>query len=503
MNVQQITSQLAMMPDQALQKYAMMHRDDPYVMALAISESKRRKEMRAASAMQNPAAQPQPKVADQALQEMAPAGVAALPTHEMNFADGGIVAFADGGITRAQVDQAYQDWMASKPSWFQQSTPLSSQREAAAEARYNQLLSQYQTQAGQSQPGGAMPPVAAPASQSAQATPTASPAPQAQPAPAAGGLGATPEAAALQKTAAPMAAPAISAPAPSVQGAKESAGQFLDTAGIRSDLDKYQQEVGADIEAQRARRAEGKPGGQAYSKFEESLQQEEAGAAKEKDEATGVAIFKAGLAMMAGTSPRAFENIGKGAMAGLDEYSGAMKDMKKAAKERQKAFADIEQARRAESREDWKTANDYEDKASARLDKARETGIRGIMDITGKNAEIAAGIYKTQVQEQGATQRANLQANATIQAAGMRGAGAMGADKQQLAELKALQSSLQNQLKTEFNKDNRTAINAQLAQVNAAIAQMAGIGTMPAAPGAPQNPGGTPTGWGKASVVTP
>jgi hypothetical protein len=102
-NIEQITARLAKLPDQALQQYAMMHKEDPYIMALAVSESNRRKQLRASAQ-----AQPmeQPKVADQALMDMAPqqaaqspdeAGLASLPTGDMNFADGGIVAFADGG----------------------------------------------------------------------------------------------------------------------------------------------------------------------------------------------------------------------------------------------------------------------------------------------------------------------------------------------------------------------------------------------------------------------
>jgi hypothetical protein len=102
-NIEQITARLAKLPDQALQQYAMMHKEDPYIMALAVSESNRRKQLRASAQ-----AQPmeQPKVAEQALMAMAPqqaaqspdeAGLASLPTGDMNFADGGIVAFADGG----------------------------------------------------------------------------------------------------------------------------------------------------------------------------------------------------------------------------------------------------------------------------------------------------------------------------------------------------------------------------------------------------------------------
>lgn len=94
-----------------------------------------------------------------------------------------------------------------------------------------------------------------------------------------------------------------------------------------------------------------------------------------------------------------------------------------------------------------------------------------------------------------------LQNKGQLAAASIRAAAAGGGeDKQQLNELKALQTNLQNQLKTEFNKDRRAMINSQLQQVNDAIAKMAGLGTMMGAPGA-SSPGGTTSGWGKASVV--
>jgi hypothetical protein len=110
LNVNQLTSTLAKLSDQALQQYAAMHKEDPYVMSLAVAESNRRKEMR--NAVQGAQGGEQPKVADQMLAGMAPAqealpedqGIARLPTGDMNFAGGGIVAFADGGdVERYQV----------------------------------------------------------------------------------------------------------------------------------------------------------------------------------------------------------------------------------------------------------------------------------------------------------------------------------------------------------------------------------------------------------------
>jgi len=104
-NIEKITSTLAKLPDQALQRYAMMHKDDPYIVALAVSESNRRKDMRAAS--QTQPMQQQPKVVDQAVAEMAPQqmpampeeqGIGALPAaQQMQFADGGITGYAGGG----------------------------------------------------------------------------------------------------------------------------------------------------------------------------------------------------------------------------------------------------------------------------------------------------------------------------------------------------------------------------------------------------------------------
>lgn len=103
LNVNQITSQLAKMPDNALQQYAAMHKADPYMLALTIAESNRRKEMRAAAQGAQGAVQ-QPKVADQAIAGMSPqqlpenVGIGALPADNIKgMATGGIVAFEEGG----------------------------------------------------------------------------------------------------------------------------------------------------------------------------------------------------------------------------------------------------------------------------------------------------------------------------------------------------------------------------------------------------------------------
>jgi hypothetical protein len=122
-NPNQITSVLRMMPDQQLQQYAAMHKDDPYIFPMAFAESNARKEARAAQQAMA-MGQPQPKVVDQDLMAMASQppippqggmpqggpqmaqqqlpehqGIGALPAQNIqHMADGGIAGYAGGGM---------------------------------------------------------------------------------------------------------------------------------------------------------------------------------------------------------------------------------------------------------------------------------------------------------------------------------------------------------------------------------------------------------------------
>jgi hypothetical protein len=108
-----ISDNLAMMPDPALQQFAQMHKTDPYMVSLALSESNRRKKIRTAAQGQAGAV-PQPRVVDAAIQGMRPAptpapapmvaqtqlpenqGIAQIPTPNMQgLANGGIAGYED------------------------------------------------------------------------------------------------------------------------------------------------------------------------------------------------------------------------------------------------------------------------------------------------------------------------------------------------------------------------------------------------------------------------
>ena len=99
-NVNELTTQLRMLPDQALQRMAMMYKNDPYIFPMVISEDMARKKMRQAAQAQGQV--PQMKVADQAIMAMgeqpqqAAPGIAALQAPNMqNMADGGIAGYDD------------------------------------------------------------------------------------------------------------------------------------------------------------------------------------------------------------------------------------------------------------------------------------------------------------------------------------------------------------------------------------------------------------------------
>jgi hypothetical protein len=104
-----IMSNLRMMPDADLRRYAEMHKKNPYIFPLAFQESQDRQQMRAGQQAQM-AGMEQPKTVDVALNAMGPRqampaprlpeeqGIGALPAKNLQrMADGGIVGYADRG----------------------------------------------------------------------------------------------------------------------------------------------------------------------------------------------------------------------------------------------------------------------------------------------------------------------------------------------------------------------------------------------------------------------
>ena len=466
-DVNEITSTLRGMPDQQLQQYAAMHKGDPHILALAVSESNQRKKLRMASQGQA-GNQPMPKVADAAIADMAQQlpenqGIAQIPTPNIQgMADGGIAGYdegmsqggmfdfaqrsepvvrmAGGGeVPRYQGNATYGSLVGDIPGFqtvqpraqfTQQGAPentpffqrvfdsLSSGNKDRQLAMIEQKIAQgiatqeeqafYQTEMSKK---AGKPQVAAPKDvvnpdEIAMASEKASKAKASADKPA---------------DKAPPAAPAPQGNLPtggtSVKAAQDLAGQFYNLKGIKGQLEQVQMQERQDIANETAARAEklaafNKEQGPAMAGYEKLLKGEEMQDATDKEKAGLMSLMKGFLAMAGGESPNAATNIAKGAMVGLGDYGDALKEFKKSAKERNKAMAEIENARRAEAKGDLKDAQVYEDKANDYLRASKRHGIDAIVSATGKSAEISAGLYKSAMDNANANARANLQFNA-------------------------------------------------------------------------------------------
>jgi len=105
LNIKTLTDTLSRMELPQLQQYAKLHKDDPYIVSMALSIANQKKQMKAGQEGQAGMV-PQPKVADQQIaqmvappqQQMLPeeSGIGTLPAQNMqNFAGGGITGQGD------------------------------------------------------------------------------------------------------------------------------------------------------------------------------------------------------------------------------------------------------------------------------------------------------------------------------------------------------------------------------------------------------------------------
>jgi len=416
-NVNQITSVLRNMPDNQLQQYAAMHKTDPYVLSLAVAESNARKQLRASQQAQM-AGQKPPTVADQDIAEMAPQpqlpeqqGIGALSAPNMQrMADGGIAGYEDtpeqlaynnepvmrmaggghvpryqgnttdgslvGGVlgdipgyvpgttqfmpqagdgssdTTLQKIQKYLQGRREERSKYQESKADkkdTSDKGATDFTAFEKATDEYM--ADRDARKGANQAMQKDAADGVDTT----------------GGGNTPYV--------PQARPSLASPVP---GFIKYAEQFKPeaTEDQATYLAKRKAALGTDpTEKQMAR-----------------VEKEEAGAAGDKESALKMALLKAGLGMMAGKSQYAFQNIGEGAMSGVTDYNEALKDLKKAARERDKMRADIENAQYAYKRGDIDSYEKLTEKSKDRQAAWQHSAMQGIASLTGSHETAKAHI---------------------------------------------------------------------------------------------------------------
>ena len=451
LNVKTLTDTMSRMQLPQLQQYAALHKNDPYIVTLALSIANQKKQMKAGQEGQA-GMQPQPKVADQQIAQMvAPPpqqgmavppqqalpedqGIGQLPAQNMQgMAEGGIVAFDDGGsvpgyaggvftgkpedhIYTGGIGQPYYVDAPYNPRSPNPLAPLKGRKFATQQEAIDAINALSNTP---TVPATA--PAAAPALPP-NATQTMSGLPAVKVPPGAGAApppGAGAPAAAIKPTAVSTLNTAPLTPEQSMTASQK----FGDDSAITSGIDKLRTDAISTNAAIQKANTEGlaalpKSGTEAEARLKQREAQDVVGQA----DAKAMAIFKAGLGMMAGTSQNAFENIGKGAMAGLEDYSASIKDFRKLSIERDKAYADIEAARNAAARDDFKTSLGLQEKGADRLARAHEKGVDLTASLFKTNKETASVIYRssfeqtqqnqrTQLEQTEQTKRAAIQAN--------------------------------------------------------------------------------------------
>ena len=347
-NVNQITAQLARMPDQALQQYASMHKNDPYTVSLALAESNRRKEMRTAA--QGQQGGEQPKVVDQGIAEMmAPApqpqmpqeqgqqaqampedvGIGALPAPNMqNMAGGGIVAFGDGGEIPGFADGVYigeggqysaepltaEELAQRDPlgrlkqfsAWASRNVerdPVTGEVVRKAEAAAPAVSAAYPSETMRGAAASVRPAMTPPTDKGGLTNLGAGPrAPAAPAAPA--GLSYLDQ---LKKTQAAMG--------PTVNPEQAAMDKIVE------ERNKGMVEGKKELEADIASRAD------QFKNREARIGKREEELGKQKESNTGLAFLEAGLAMMQARGP-ALAGIAQGAGVGLKQYQSGIKDLK-------------------------------------------------------------------------------------------------------------------------------------------------------------------------------
>lgn len=404
---------------------ALQNKTLPAYIAVPLIEEKldMSKRMQAMSAMRQ-AQQPQPPIAEQVMQRAATEqGIDTLPTNmapAQGMAGGGIVAFDDGGYvepirfqnqglvpkTQEQIDrEAMLDTIRRMKAAGMDILTLPGRGVAGAfesavtrplraigvdmpylprsfyggdassmTPYYDKIRKEDEAKKAE-QPAAVAPP-------DARVPPTAvappPPAPSATAAPARDqGIAGSP-----RLPAPPVGQSATSAVEKSLYGTETEPGYLARSEARETKL----------MEALGKNRLEGK----AFGDYEEALKKEGEQAGLDKDQAKYMALLKAGLSMMAGTSRHALENIGKGAMVGAEDYQAAYKDLRKAERERTKEFALIEQARRAEARDDFKRRDELLLRANDKAEAADRFGVTAIMNAGIKDQDRAADIWKTQ-----------------------------------------------------------------------------------------------------------
>ena len=238
--------------------------------------------------------------------------------------------------------------------------------------------------------------------------------------PAAGGQGLP----SIQKPQVPELAPEIKAldrRLPTAGQAQGIAAQFLDEDKYAQQLKDFTNEETAAIAERRTKLEKSlKAMPERYKDYESRLKAQEKEDAGDKEKLTGMSFLEAGLAVLSGESPNAFVNLGR-AKEGVKTYNEGIKDIKRSARERDKAFGDIENARQAQAEGKIDAMNRFEDSAAKSMSDSKRFAVSGLQALGMKGGEMAKNTYDVLTNNAYANQRTVAGAAQALQTTALGG----------------------------------------------------------------------------------
>jgi hypothetical protein len=214
---------------------------------------------------------------------------------------------------------------------------------------------------------------------------------------------------------------ALNTKMPTAFQAQGVAAQFLDEDKYAQQLEDFKKEEAAAIDERRTKLEKSlKDMPERYKDYEARLKAQEKEDAGDKEKLTGMSFLEAGLAVLSGESPHAFVNLGR-AKEGVKTYNEGIKDIKRSARERDKAFGDIENARQAQAEGKIDAMNRFEDNAAKSLSDSKRFAMSGLQSLGMKGAEMSANAWNSMTNNAYANQRAIADAASKMQTTDVAG----------------------------------------------------------------------------------
>jgi hypothetical protein len=254
----------------------------------------------------------------------------------------------------------------------------------------------------------------------------------------------------------PAAAPTAGAAPAGTQTAGRSAGAApagapasgiaaLMPKNVQALQDKYRSEVGAagaageQVEADRLaaikRDQEEMP--EIGAEREKRLKAQEKALEGAEGKNFNMALIEAGLAIMAGNSANAFENIGKGALVGTKAYTTGMERIQNRKEKLDESLMALDELRYGDKKASKKELRD----AEAAVNKAKQQTATALAAVTGKEADVAVDMYTKQLDRQATLTAASMRAATTGTSKAVKDAeAAFARDPQALALKKQLEN---------------------------------------------------------------